>query len=425
MSSQGQRRNTEEMMGVFDRASTASVAGAAAEIQIEDFNFSTLNPSNSSPKNTHFLASAIAHGLDGWEYLGMALMSHLHGRHIIAFHLAYYAQLRAAKSLLCCNGIYLEGSIAYVLKESQYKGEREQLSGAKGPHEIIWEMHNKMPAESWIDNVFGFNILEFIKDVTDGMVGDEAVSKVIQKLKQQLGRESAFSDKTKFYRNHVSYQAQSIIKGENTAESIDDKYEFAKTFWATMSPDIAIKLILISEILRSLKRYVSRSHLARYKLKIESALQDHGIDQGGIEWITRGPDSEDGKSIQFWALQEDILMGEDFSKVAPHYVQCAISRGALLLQIASDACKDRIGDSQNAKSVVHEVAELFGEKRALWEDSGEIERYADLYIPITSYFDDGDGGDDARKWTSIQKIAALGCERIALWLLMPDDGPES
>src|SRR5690349_10494850 len=50
-------------------------------------------------------ASTVLHCMDGWAYLGRSLASYLSGDIDVARHLAYYAELRAAMSLLGTEGI--------------------------------------------------------------------------------------------------------------------------------------------------------------------------------------------------------------------------------------------------------------------------------------------------------------------------------
>ena len=427
MSSQEQHSATQAIERLFRRASTASVAEAAGKIRIEDFNFYTPNESTRSPKNTHFLASAIAHGLDGWEYLGMALMSHLHGRHIIAFHLAYYAQLRAAKSFLCCNGIHIKSKRIHVLENGKDTGTefKEIIPGTS--HGIIWRIHNEMPVESWGVNLCGLNVKECISPIMPDKIGVGTTSATLDKLKQQLGRDSIVSTKMQDYRNGISYQAQSIINGEAGEEPIGEKYDFAKKFWEEMDPNKSIGLSAIRSILRNImisSKISTSKDKKRYNAEIETALENN-IGAEEIKWIIKELHKEDRQDILFLAKQEKDLIEENFSRIEPRYVKHAISRGALLLQIASDACKDRIKRSQNAKSVAHKVAGFFGEKKALWRGDVVPQNYAILYDPVEDALEIRDEGDDAGKWRCIQAISELGCERIALWLLNQDYEPES
>ena len=53
----------------------------------------------------YIAASAIVHCFDGWSYLGRALEAEMSGDPDAARHLGYYAELRAAMSVLAGNGI--------------------------------------------------------------------------------------------------------------------------------------------------------------------------------------------------------------------------------------------------------------------------------------------------------------------------------
>lgn len=53
----------------------------------------------------YIAASSLLHATDGWSYLGRSLLSLLRGDPHRCRHLAYYAELRAAMSLLATEGI--------------------------------------------------------------------------------------------------------------------------------------------------------------------------------------------------------------------------------------------------------------------------------------------------------------------------------
>jgi len=55
------------------------------------------------------------HALDGWRYLSAALVSLLNGARTEALHLAYYAELRAALSILAGSGIAVLNNKHYAI----------------------------------------------------------------------------------------------------------------------------------------------------------------------------------------------------------------------------------------------------------------------------------------------------------------------
>jgi len=60
-------------------------------------------------------ASAILHCADGWSYLGRAINCLLKGDPHRVVHLAYYAELRAALSLLACEGVGVFKNVHFVI----------------------------------------------------------------------------------------------------------------------------------------------------------------------------------------------------------------------------------------------------------------------------------------------------------------------
>ncbi len=64
-------------------------------------------------------ASVILHCNDGWSYLGRSLSALLRGDPHRARHLAYYAELRGAMSLLASNGIGVFNKQHFVIDGAQ------------------------------------------------------------------------------------------------------------------------------------------------------------------------------------------------------------------------------------------------------------------------------------------------------------------
>lgn len=79
-------------------------------------------------------ASSPLHLWDAWNYLGLAFYSHIRGSTDAAKHLAYYAELRAAMSLLATQGIGIFNNRHFVVDSS---GGISPLS-PRGTHEATW-----------------------------------------------------------------------------------------------------------------------------------------------------------------------------------------------------------------------------------------------------------------------------------------------
>lgn len=85
----------------------------------------------------YIAASGPLHCADGWSYLGHAINAHIMGDRDTSRHLAYYAELRAALSLLATQGIGVFNHNHFVIVERNHV---EQLSSHGGTHSITWDI---------------------------------------------------------------------------------------------------------------------------------------------------------------------------------------------------------------------------------------------------------------------------------------------
>ena len=82
----------------------------------------------------YIAASTIIHCFDGWSYLGRALDAEMAGDPDTARHLGYYAELRAAMSLLASEGVGVFHNIHIIVTERECI-----LFPGKSTHEFVWE----------------------------------------------------------------------------------------------------------------------------------------------------------------------------------------------------------------------------------------------------------------------------------------------
>jgi hypothetical protein len=102
-----------------------------------------------------FLASScILHSIDGWHYLSNSIHALLSGDNAIAIHLAYYAELRAASSLLASEGIGV-----FDKKHLMINSNSEIHVSENSPtHNFIWDALNE-----WANSPKPSNILKYFK----------------------------------------------------------------------------------------------------------------------------------------------------------------------------------------------------------------------------------------------------------------------
>jgi len=84
----------------------------------------------------YIASSSFLHCMDGWSLLGRAIACHIHGDSETSTHLAYYAELRGAMSLLGCEGLGVFDKKHFVMDKP---GRVSYVGGAPGTHEYTWE----------------------------------------------------------------------------------------------------------------------------------------------------------------------------------------------------------------------------------------------------------------------------------------------
>ena len=87
-------------------------------------------------------ASAVVHSFDGWSYLSRALEAEMAGDPDSARHLGYYAELRAAMSMLASGGIGVFDRQHVVVRDSQ----ECEIFKSDGTHVFAWQA-----LEIWAD----------------------------------------------------------------------------------------------------------------------------------------------------------------------------------------------------------------------------------------------------------------------------------
>ncbi len=88
----------------------------------------------------YICASTLGHCFDGWSYLGRAMEAELSSEPGAARHLGYYAELRAAMSLLACEGIGIFHNSHAVVKAD---GICSSFGNGKGTHQVVWDVLNE------------------------------------------------------------------------------------------------------------------------------------------------------------------------------------------------------------------------------------------------------------------------------------------
>jgi hypothetical protein len=84
-----------------------------------------------------FAAASILHLEDGYSYAGRSIGALLRGDRGCASHMAYYAELRAALSLLAANGLLTRDTVVFALGPG---GALRRATPGLGTHRLAWRL---------------------------------------------------------------------------------------------------------------------------------------------------------------------------------------------------------------------------------------------------------------------------------------------
>lgn len=185
----------------------------------------------------HYIAaSTVTHCADGWSFIGRSIDSALRGDIGTCCHLAYYAELRAAASLLACEGIGVFDMYHFVVDA---QGKCGRFSERRGTHKQMW-----LALSYWME-------LQNSKDLLANIVAPGRVP--IQALLSQFGHETPAADLVlnkwlkqwgldlyrlhhdRAIRNVVSYRPTALLLASGESDVSRDVQRIA-SFWRLLEP---------------------------------------------------------------------------------------------------------------------------------------------------------------------------------------------
>lgn len=189
-------------------------------------------------------AAAPNHCIDGWSYISRALAALLAGDPHAARHLAYYAQLRAALSMLANLGVGIFNRINYAIDATGAAVRIDTPNpGVKrlgmGTHDIVWEALKAWSANASAARIFldlvkvrGHSLRDCIESVWPGASMLTAAGLLVENwgLDLKRGRDEHAS------RNISSYNPQSL---NQISMSPFESLKFVSSSWKLFEPTIS------------------------------------------------------------------------------------------------------------------------------------------------------------------------------------------
>jgi hypothetical protein len=387
----------------------------------------TAGEANAKYLSEYIAASTVLHCADGWAYLGRAMSAQLRGDSGATRHFAYYAELRAAVSILSSQGVGVFSRIHALVTEDG----GVQLYRQDPTHKFAWLALSKWSELTQSVEVLGDVIRPADVPLTDWLtpLGGSAVwaatgRRYLHWWGYDIERFGADQDA----RNDSSYQPRTTF-GANPPSS-ERALEFGSEFWRAFEPDGLTNFAPLDRYL--LRRTMKRLFESQQEKKAEEHPEDfRRFFMPALEDL-QTTESEAQLSEFFLASssQEPPLFAEaeqESSIQDPEDHLRVVARAALLLRVASGTAKHLLREADLSYGEYEWWARQIGATRALAvEDAATLATpellWGDVDAAIDALEMKGEGGS-AVNYTSMNGVCARelatlgGCERIALWAL--------
>lgn len=349
------------------------------------------------------------HSIDGWSYLGRAFSALLKGQTHAARHLAYYAELRAALSILASSGIGVFNRKNVVVDSN---GQIHTLSEAP-THQMAW-----MALSAWSDlpssveallspmKISGNSLYDGVRDFFPGRT-----SSSVRYFTNLIGFDLSRGSDDRDERNWSSYQP-TALRPIPTLPKND--LNFIKMFWEALRPN---SNVLERELLRRfLEAEILVSGQAVSLGELDDISERHSRLQNGIqgavsiEFLTREIESTDCEFL--------LRVASDAIPAHPYDMMC---RAGILLKFSTalsegNMRKATLGPSDDFYCWWKD----FGQTHGLWRPESPPEQTGDLWYDIEFALEDvaSASTDHRLGWLEASGFGAIRvceAERAALW----------
>lgn len=347
------------------------------------------------------------HAVDGWSYLGRALSALLSGQAHAARHLAYYAELRAALSLLASSGIGIFNRRNAVIDSAG----AVHIMSERPTHEMAW-----LALAAWCGQstslerlitpvqLAGASLLLPFREFFPAQILSAA-----GELMLNWGFDLQLGAMDREQRNLSSYQPTALTPLRTTPAQ---DAEFLRMFWSLCRPN---GVELERQLFRILLETEARSHGLQV-LDFESRydrLLDGAKAVMPFDFLTRVDDPVD---------HDFIIHLANRAQPAPPYAM--LCRAGLLLRLATGMAEENL-----RAAGVQPAANLdawwqdFGVVHGLWAPGAPPMNTADLWQDIDLALEDAATAPTGHRH---EWLSALGgnamqicqAERAALWGLI-------
>lgn len=382
-------------------------------------------------------ASIPTHCMDGWGFLGRAIHCLIRGDTNTARHLAYYAELRAAMSLLASAGISVLNTTHVVIDNNSHAHMFPDGPGRCGTHVFTW-----LALENWSTTQQAAGLLGDIIKVNSISLRDWLVEFVASGNLATLasywlsnwGLDLNILNNDRDARNIVSYRP-SHITNMASVNALDTS-TFIYDLWSVLDPYQTTRFSLLDRyLLRKSLQTIDRDNPLSNAQTGQIPYSDR-VSAMLSRFSFSGAVSASWNNFFIGNNYPDPLILSEAEKRQPyndprHHFE-VLSRATLLLRIATGSCFQLINSATFSSTDLEFWWNNLGVERGLWNQRNKP---GNNLGDINSLWDDVDDAlQKMATWNSkvihpsysgfINKQNASlrvleGCERIGLWGLIP------
>ena len=343
---------------------------------------------NSRDLCEYVAVSVPLHLAEGWEYLGQALYALLSGQPQVAVHLGYYAELRAAMSLLATQGFGVFSSYHCAIDGI---GEAHCLpsKGGLGTHDAAWAF-----LKEWADlTATGGRISEWIRPrgipLSEWInslpcTAEEGWNPVLSSVLQDVGLDLERMRDDRRARNYASYRPWDLR--ERVDWSLEEAVEFVVESVQLIEPSGIGRFDSLDQHL--LREVVDRVFVAKTDSSPESAVREY--EREIVDMVRSCVDEdlvrEELKSLFFQERPLLLRMAFDMSDTGDP--RPLLARAVLLLRIATSAARVFMSDVDIEFQRVAFWWQTRGQQLGLWDGRVEDDEIMDMWLDVMSALED-------------------------------------
>ncbi|SDZ48670.1 hypothetical protein SAMN05216554_4148 [Herbiconiux ginsengi] len=361
----------------------------------------------------YIAASAPLHASDGWSFLGRAMQSHLAGDTGAARHLAYYAELRAAMSILAAHGVGVFDKQHFVVTSPT---SVTKVSGAGATHTFTWQAlqwwSTKPGSWSLVGDVirpYGRNLSEWLGAAPKYSGWGPIATSWIESLGLDIQRVA----NDQFSRNEASYRPNRVVEPDLVDTSASAR--FAINLWRALEPgpngfpnlDLHLLRVTFERAFEAVEGAGPTARPGPFAAAANAIAKVAGVGQTSSRTANFLMRSQQ-------PLDLDILRNaaqDSASSDRSHHMH-VMSRAALLLVLATTASRRLIEDAGSGLDDTSFWWEALGVERGIWRTAPATNDLRDFWEDISDELDVVEDwlDRDVGNYTSLDLAAA--CPRI-------------